>query len=184
MGNGWYETVTSEVVYDGFSQVRRDEVSMPDGSSAVREVVEHTDAVAVVPVMGDGSVLLLRQYRHPLGRYILEIPAGKMDVEGEDPAETGRRELVEEVGYRAGSMQALITFENSAGWTDERTHVFLAEGLEPQRADDFTPEAEEADMEVVRVPLQDAVAMARRGELTDAKTVIGLLLAEARLGDR
>jgi 8-oxo-dGDP phosphatase len=105
-----------------------------------------------------------------------------MDVEGEDPAETGRRELIEEVGYGARSMTALVSFENSAGWADERTHVFLAQDLTPERDPDFTPEAEEADMEVVRVPLADAVAMARRGELTDAKTVIGLLLAADRIG--
>lgn len=179
----WYETTSSETVYEGFSTVRRDQVRMPDGSEATREVVEHPDAVAVVPVMDDGTVLLLRQYRHPLGRYVLEIPAGKMDVDGEDPAETGRRELVEEVGYTADELVPLVLFENSAGWCDERTHLYLARSLREERAPDgFTPEAEEADMEVVRVPVAEAVDMARRGELTDAKTLIGLLLAAPHLG--
>ncbi|MBW3658681.1 MAG: NUDIX hydrolase [Actinobacteria bacterium] len=177
-GAGWYETVSSETVHEGFSTVKVDEVRMPDGSTAEREYVVHDDAVAVVPVLDDGSVLLLRQYRHPVGRYILEIPAGKMDEEGESPAETGRRELREEVGYAADHLVHLVTFENSAGWSDERTHVFLGRGLrEAAPPDGFEAEHEEADMEVVRLPFADALAQVRAGELTDAKTVIGLLLA-------
>lgn len=176
----WYETLGSETVYDGFSTVRRDRVRMPDGSVAEREVVEHRDAVAVVPVMEDGTVLLLRQYRHPVGRYVIEVPAGMMDVDGEEPAATGHRELIEEVGYRAEVLTHLITFENSAGWSTERTHVYLATGLTPDASSDFAPEAEEADMEIVRLPLDDAVASARAGEITDAKTALGLLLAASR----
>lgn len=175
---GWFETVSSETVYEGFSTVRVDEVRMPDGSTAEREYVVHDDAVAVVPVMDDGSVLLLKQYRHPIGRYVLEIPAGKMDEEGESPAETGRRELREEVGYTADELVHLVTFENSAGWSDERTHVFLARGLrEAAPPEDFEAQHEEADMEVVRLPFAEARAQAERGEIGDAKTLIGLLLA-------
>jgi 8-oxo-dGTP pyrophosphatase MutT (NUDIX family) len=179
---GWFETVSHDTVYRGFSTVHRDEVRMPDGRTAVREYVEHDDAVAVVPLLDDGSVLLLRQYRHPVGRYVLEIPAGKMDVAGEDPAETGRRELVEEAGHTADELVPLVTFENSAGWSTERTHLFLGRRLRPAtRPDGFEPEAEEADMEIVRLPLADAVAMARAGELSDAKTLVGLLLADVHV---
>lgn len=177
-----FETTASEVVYEGFSTVRVDEVRMPDGGTATREYVVHDDAVAVVPVLDDGTVLLLRQYRHPVGRHLLELPAGKMDVDGEDPDTTARRELAEEVGHAADELVHLVTFENSAGWTTERTHLYLARGLRPvPPPDGFRAAAEEADMEVVRLPLAEAVDRARAGRLTDAKTVLGLLLAAPRL---
>ena len=181
-GPGWYEVRSSETVYEGFSTVKVDEVRMPDGSTAEREYVVHDDAVAVVPLLDDGSVLLLKQYRHPVGRYVLELPAGKMDEDGESPEDTGRRELREEVGHAADELIHLVTFENSAGWSDERTHVFLARGVRASAPPEgFSAEHEEADMEVVRLPFEEAVSQARAGELTDAKTVIGLLLAAARL---
>lgn len=179
----WFVTVNHDTVYEGvLSTVHIDEIRMPDGSVAKREYVEHDDAVAIVPVTDDGAVLLLKQYRHPFGRYFLEVPAGKMDVAGEDPAETAVRELVEEIGYTSDELTLLTSFENSAGWTTERTHVYLARQLREASAGDFQAEAEEADMEVVTFTLADAVGMARRGELTDAKTALGLLLAGARLG--
>lgn len=176
-----FETVGSEVGYEGFSRVRTDQVRMPDGEVARREVVEHDDAVAVVPLMDDGTVVLLRQYRHPLGRYVLEIPAGKRDVAGEDPVQTAQRELREEVGLRADTLEELVTFHNSAGWTDESTTVYLGTGVAPAPAPaGFQPQAEEAEMEVLRLPLEEVVAMARRGEVVDAKTIIGVLLASER----
>ncbi len=178
----WFETRGSETTYDGMlSRVRVDEVAMPDGSVSDREVVEHPDAVAVVPLTDDGSVILLKQYRHPHGRYLLEIPAGKLDHEDEEPEEAARRELVEEVGLDATDLQPLVTFHNSAGWTTESTTIYLASGLREARPDeDFVPKAEEADMEVVRLAFDDAVLMASRGELPDAKTIIGLVLAAER----
>jgi 8-oxo-dGDP phosphatase len=173
-----YEVEASDLAYDGaLSRVRVDRVRMPDGSVAEREVVEHPSAVAVVCVDDDGQVVLLRQYRHPLRDYVLEIPAGKLDTDGEGPAETARRELAEEVGLAAGRLVELLTFHNSSGWTDEQTTMYLATDLSPATAEGFTPEAEEADMEVVRMPLREAVDRARRGEIADAKTLIGLLLA-------
>lgn len=180
---GWFETVESEVVYEGFSRVRVDRVRMPDGAVVDREVVEHQDAVAVVPIMDDRTVVLLRQYRHPLGRYVLEVPAGKQDVADEDPAETAQRELREEIGMQATELRQLVAFQNSSGWATETTTVYLGTGLHPaSHADGFEPHAEEADMEVVRLPLDDLAAMAGRGELTDAKSLIGVLLAVRALG--
>lgn len=174
----WFETLESDVVYDGFSRVRVDRVRMPDGDVAEREIVEHDDAVAVVPLMDDGTLVLLKQYRHAVGRYVLEVPAGKRDVDGEPPAETARRELREEVGMDAAELRELVTFENSNGWNTERTTIFLGTGLRPAQARaDFTARHEEADMEVVRLPFDDVVAMAVSGELPDAKTLIGVLLA-------
>ena len=179
--SAWFETLESRTAHDGFATVRVDTVRMPDGDVAEREVVEHTPAVAVVPLFDDGTVVLLRQYRHPIGRYLLEIPAGKLDVDGEDPADAARRELAEETGLQAAELVHLTTFENSAGWTTEWTAVHLGTGLtETAPPDDFEAEHEEADMEVVRLPLAEAVDAVVRGEITDAKTVIGLLLAARR----
>lgn len=175
----WFETRDSRVVHTGYSTVRIDTVGLPDGGQAMREVVEHDDAVAIVPVTDDGDVLLLRQYRQPLGGYILEVPAGTLDVDGEEPEACGRRELREEIQHDAATWTWLTTFHNSAGWSTERTHVYLATGLRvSELPDGFVPEAEEADMEVVALPFPVAREMVGDGTLTDAKSVIGILLAE------
>lgn len=174
-------TVTSsDLVYDGhLSRVRVDRVRFPDGSESAREVVEHLDAVAVVPLHDDGTVTLLRQYRHPLRAEVLEIPAGMCDVGGEPAERTAARELAEEVGLRAEGLTPLATMANSAGWTDELTTIFLATGLHGVDAPDgFTAEAEEAGMAIVRPPLADAVAEVAGAAHADAKTLAGLLLAE------
>lgn len=177
-----FDVVSSEVVFDGkLSRMRLDEVRMPDGETATREVCEHLDAVAIVPVTEDGQVVLVRQYRHPVQAYQLEIPAGMLDVEGEPPEAAAHRELAEEVHLEADDLVELVRFRNSSGWTDETTTIYLAERARPsERPDSFEAVEEEADMEVVRMPLAEAVQMARQGQLVDAKTVIGLLLA----GDR
>ena len=182
MSAAWFETVSTRTAYEGFSSVRIDRVRTPDGEEVDREVVERPAAVAVVPVAPDGRVLLLHQYRQPVGRPLIELPAGLMDVEGEDPAGTAQRELIEELGMKAGTLTALTRFWNSAGWTDEVTHLYLGRELQPaETPDGFVAKAEEAHLEVVSLPLDDAVAAVRDGEITDAKTVVGLLLAHSRL---
>lgn len=183
-GPGWFKTVGSRATHQGiFTRVRIDTIRMPDGSEAEREVVEQDDAVAVVPLLDDGTVILLRQYRHAVGGYLLEIPAGKLDEAGEDVESAAQRELAEEIHHRAGRLEHLLTVHNSAGWTDERTHIYLGTGMRPQTPPDtFEPAAEEADMEVVRVPLEEAVALVQAGRVTDAKTVVGLLVASRRRG--
>lgn len=180
---GWYSTRRSRVAYEGvLSRVRVDEVAMPDGTVSEREIVEHPDAVAVAAIDDRSQVVLLRQYRHPIGSYLLELPAGKRDETGESPADTARRELVEEVGLAAGELTELVTFHNSSGWADESTTIYLATGLQPADAPEgFTPAHEEADMEVLRLPLTEVVAMCQRGAMPDAKTLIGVLLANERL---
>lgn len=173
----WFETVARRTTHEGFSTVHVDTVRMPDGVEVERELVDHVDAVAVVPVMDDGMVVLLRQYRHPVGGYLLEIPAGILDVDGESLEDAAQRELAEEIGMRAERLEHLTTFWNSAGWNTERTHVYVGRGLRPAPPPDgFESVHEEADMEIVRLPLADAVAEVRSGRITDAKTVIGLLL--------
>jgi 8-oxo-dGTP pyrophosphatase MutT (NUDIX family) len=177
-----FDTESSRRTYDGLKlRVRVDEVRMPDGAVHAREVVERPEAVAVVVVDGH-EVVLLRQYRHPVGRYQLELPAGLVDVEGESQEASARRELAEEVGVEVGDLTKLVRFHNSAGWSDETTTIYLAVAVR-QLADpsDFAREAEEADMQVVRLPLAEAVELAERGDLGDAKTLIGLLLARRYL---
>ncbi len=178
MTGAWFVTTSSRYVYDGFSRVRIDEIRTPDGDVVEREVVEHTDAVTVIPLTDDGEVVLLRQYRHAVGGDLLEAPAGTLDVDDEDPADAARRELREEAGHDVASLTHLTTFHNSAGWCDERTHVYLGAGAAPAEPPaGFTPSAEEAHLEVVRLPLDAALTAVRDGVIVDAKTVIGVLLA-------
>ncbi|MCY3618838.1 MAG: NUDIX hydrolase [Acidimicrobiaceae bacterium] len=150
----------------------------PDGGTMTRDVVHHRGAVAVVAVEGD-EIVLLRQYRTPVESELLEIPAGTRDVDGEDPAGTARRELAEEAGLACDSLEELGTFFNSPGFCDELSHLFLATGLNPvPRQPDG---AEEEWMTVERVGLDEAESMIDRGEIRDAKTIIGVLLALRRL---
>lgn len=177
-----YVVQGSRVVYEGrLSRVRIDRVRLPDGETVEREVTEHPSAVAVVPLDLQGRLVLLRQYRQPVGAELLEIPAGILDVAGEDPVDAARRELAEEVRLHSEELDPLVTFHNSAGWTEERTTVYLASACRPAPAPEgFTPEGEELHMRVVRMPFEEALARAERGEVTDAKTLVGILMAARR----
>ncbi|MDQ3107872.1 MAG: NUDIX hydrolase [Actinomycetota bacterium] len=151
----------------------------PDGTTFERDVVHHPGAVGVVPVVDEGTaVLLVRQYRSAVDAELLEIPAGLRDVAGEPPIETARRELIEEVGMRAGRVEMLCAFHNSPGFCDEVVHVFAAFDLEPCELD--RQGIEEQHMTIEKVALDDVSAMIAAGTITDAKTVIGLTLV-ARL---
>ncbi len=153
----------------------------PDGEQFERQIVHHPGAVAVVPVDGDEAVLI-RQYRPAIDRDLLEIPAGKRDVAGEAPEVTAGRELVEEVGLRAGTVELLGCFYNSPGFCDEYTWCYLATELEP--VDREAQGAEERHLRVERLALAEVPGMIASGELVDAKSIIGLLLARSRLRDR
>lgn len=150
------------------------------GERFTRDIVRSPGAVAVVPLVfdaeGQPSVVLVSQYRPPYERPVIEIPAGMRDVAGEPPVETGRRELTEEAGLVAGDMEHLIDMYPSPGLTDSVTTIFVATGCTPAPHQRHGPE-EEA-MEVLHVPLVDALAMVDRGEIADAKSVIGLLMAD------
>lgn len=180
-----YQVQSSQVTHRGkLSTMRVDEVCMPDGSVAEREIVEHDSAVGVVAIDGDHNVVLIRHYRHAVGERMLEIPAGKLDVEGEAPIDAAKRELAEEVGLEADELVELIHFPNSAGWSDEATTVYLANQVRECGAPEgFTAQHEEADIEIVRLSLADAVRGIEAGDITDAKTVIGLLLADRQLSN-
>jgi 8-oxo-dGTP pyrophosphatase MutT (NUDIX family) len=175
--------VSDEVIHRGqVIDVVRSTWLAPDGSEIRRDVVRHPGAVSVVPVLDSGEVVLVRQFRAPLGRRLLEIPAGKRDVEGEPAEVTAERELEEEVGLAAGRLEKLALFHNSVGFSDEESHVFLATELTEVPDDRQGPEEE--DMEVVRVPLGDVRTLIASAEITDAKTVIGLLTALERVAAR
>jgi 8-oxo-dGTP pyrophosphatase MutT (NUDIX family) len=148
----------------------------PDGEPFTRDIVRSPGAVGAVPLHDDGTVTLVRQYRPPFDRHIIEIPAGMRDVTDEPVETTARRELVEEVGIEAARLELLTEFLPSAGMTDSVLHVFLATGLSEVGREVHGPE--ESDMEVLRMPLEEAVAMVVDGRISDAKTVIGLLLTD------
>lgn len=157
----------------------RAEIEDGQGGRFERDVIRHPGAVSVVPLDGD-DILLVRQYRAALDADLLELPAGKRDVAGEPPVETARRELIEEIGMRAGSMEPLINVHHSPGFCDEYGHLFLATDLEPVPQERVGPE-EEA-MTVHRMPLDQAVERCFDGTITDAKSVAGILAAARRLG--
>lgn len=167
------KTLRSEYVFQGrILNVRVDTVLLPDGRTTTREVVEYSGAVAVVAVTSAKEVVMVRQYRHPAGRELVEIPAGKIEA-GENPEACARRELIEETGYTADSWRCLGRFYSTPGFSSELTHLYLASGLTPCAA---SPDEGEF-VEVVRIPLAQALEMAVRGEICDAKSICGLLLA-------
>lgn len=179
-----FRTVASRHLYRGFSSVRIDEIDGPDGSFA-REVVEHPDAVAVVALDAEGRVALVRQYRHPLGTELVEIPAGTLDVPGESPEEAAHRELAEEVGLATDALVPLGTLWNSAGWSDERTHLFLARATSTVDAPEgYVAEGEEAAMSIEWRPLTSLLEEVRDGTIEDAKTAVGIVRAAALEGIR
>jgi 8-oxo-dGDP phosphatase len=161
-----------------FSVVRAT-VSTDDGTRFERDIVRHPGAVAVVAVTDGGSVVLLRQYRAPVDRSILEIPAGTRDVDGEPPHETARRELAEEAGYRAERMELLAEILNTPGFCDESTYLYLATGLlaVPPDRHGF----EEQQISVVEVDLGRFDALVDDGSIVDAQTILGVGLARRRL---
>jgi ADP-ribose pyrophosphatase len=176
---GEYQVRGTETVYEGrVITLVKDTVAMPGGDEGVREVVHHPGAVAVVALDDAGSVVLLRQFRHPVGGYLWELPAGLRDADGEPPLETAKRELAEEVQLAAGRWSLLTTFFSSPGFSDEAVLVYLAEDLsDVDRPEGFTVEHEELDMEVRRVPLAEAVQRVFAGEVRNAAAVVGLLAA-------
>ena len=178
-----FTTVSSADVHVGrVVALRVDEVAMPGGGTAKREVVEHLGAVAVAAVDERGRVVLVHQYRHPLGKRIWELPAGLLDAPGEDPVDAARRELAEEVGLAAAEWSTLVDVAASPGFTDEVVRVFLARDL--SEVDRDVQGEEEADLEIHRFPIEEAVGMVLSGEIVNASSVAGLLAAREVLDGR
>lgn len=167
--------LTEDVAWTGrIFNVDRLRVQLPDGRAAIRDVVRHPGAVAVVALTEDGRICLVRQYRTALGRVTVEIPAGKL-APGEDPLECAGRELLEETGMSAEKIAFLTTIATSDGFTDELIHVYMATGLEFSRSD---PDADEF-INVDLVPLEELVDAVLDGRIEDAKTVVGALICDA-----
>ncbi len=159
------------------------EFEAPDGSPFSRDIVRSPGAVGVLPLIfdaeGNPSVVLVSQYRPPYERTIIEMPAGMRDIDGEDTAEVARRELIEEAGLQPGRLDLLTEILPSPGMTDSVTTLYLATDCTPVPHDRQGPEEEH--MELLHVPLAEAVVRVERGEITDAKTVVALLLTDRRL---
>jgi len=155
--------------------VRSDRVQMPDNGSAERVVVTHPGAVAVLAVDEADRVLMIRQYRHPAGYLLWEIPAGLRDVAGEPLAETARRELLEETGYRANQWHTLVDTFTSPGFSNERVRIFLARGIEKAGNNGFVRKDEEKFLTTEWVPLAEAVRLALAGKLHNGETINGIL---------
>lgn len=168
---------------DWVMALRADLVHRPgdDAGTAFRRLVlEHPGAVVVLAVDDDGRVVCLRQYRHPAQRRFVELPAGLLDADGEDPLDVARRELREEVGLEASAWTPLASAWSSPGISSELIHYFLARGLSEVDRGGFEPEHEEADMEVLRIPFADLHRAAVEGRLGDAPVLVAVLLAAAR----
>lgn len=169
-----FRTVGSHTIAEeAFLRLERKIVQTPDGDTIERVVVAHPGAVAVVPVIGD-DVLLFEQYRVPVERRLLEIPAGKLDVAGEDPSVTAARELEEEIGYVPGKLERLTDMLTTPGFSNEWIRIYAAYDLAPGAP--RPSGAEERHATIRRMPLAAAVERVRDGDITDAKTIVGLLL--------
>ncbi len=158
-------------------EVRVEEVEIRPGKSARLDIVQHANAVTILPLDAEDNVWFVRQYRHPAREVLLELPAGTLEP-GEDPAPAANRELQEEIGMRAADLAEIATFYLAPGYSTELMHVFLATGLSPSKL----AQDEDEMITVEKISAAQAAALARRGELRDSKSLVAILLAAHRLG--
>jgi len=182
--SGGFRRLSESKVHQGYVwHVATAEYEAPDGTRFSRDIVRSPGAVGVVPLVfdveGNASVVLVAQYRPPYEQVVIEIPAGMRDIAGEDTAEVARRELIEEAGLVAGELVLLAAIYPSPGMTDSITSLYLATNCTPTATDRHGPE--EDHMEILHLPLSDALSMIESGEICDAKTVSALLLTARRL---
>lgn len=165
------KTIKSRRIFEGkIINVRIDEVELCNGTKASREIVEHSGAVAIIPMIDNEKIFMVNQFRKPLDKELIELPAGKLEL-GENPKECALRELEEEIGYRAGSMEELISIYTSPGFADEIIHIFVAKELKKTRINRDQDEF----MDILEVNLEDIHSMVLKGSISDAKTIAGLL---------
>ena len=169
--------VSSKQVYEGsFLDVRKDIVNLPDGNTSTREWINHPGAACIIPVLSDGRLALIKQYRYPVKSIMIELPAGKLDP-GEDPEECAVRELEEEIGYSAGKLTFVSKIHPAIGFANEEMWIFLAENLiKSQKNTDH-----DEFVELIPMSIKDSVKMVWNGTITDVKTIIGILWAERLL---
>ena len=171
------KTMKSDKLYEGkILNLRVDTVELPDKKYSKREIVEHPGSVAVIPIADDGSIILVKQYRKAVEKFLLEIPAGKLEI-NEEPRVTAIRELKEETGYSTEKMEYLMEFYTSPGFTNEKIYLFLATDLVKGEADPDDGEF----LEVEKYDMDTLIKMIERGEITDSKTIIGINLAKKYL---
>jgi len=164
-------TISTTVVYKGdFLDVRQDEVLLPNGETGTREWINHPGAVVIVPILPNGEIALIKQFRYAAGSEFIELPAGKLDA-GEDPEECALRELEEEIGYRANKIKFLANIHPAIGFTNEIMGVFLAENLEKTEHNRDNDEF----LELVPTTLTEALNLVWENKITDVKSIIGLL---------
>ncbi len=167
----------SEQIYNGILlDVRRDEVSLPNGKTSTREWINHPGAACMIPILPNGDIALIKQFRYPVRSEMIELPAGKLD-KGEDPEDCARRELEEEIGYSAGKLTFVCNIHPAIGFASEKMWIYLAEDLVETSSNTDGDEF----VELMPTRLQDAVQMVWNGTITDVKTIIGLLWAERLL---
>ena len=170
-------TISSKQVYEGsFLDVRKDIVNLPDGNTSTREWINHPGAACIIPVLSDGRLALIKQYRYPVKSIMIELPAGKLDP-GEDPEECAVRELEEEIGYSAGKLTFVSKIHPAIGFANEEMWIFLAENLIKSQKNTDRDEF----VELIPTSIKDSVKMVWNGTITDVKTIIGILWAERLL---
>jgi ADP-ribose pyrophosphatase len=170
-------TVSSETVYDGtFLDVRKDIVNLPDGNTSTREWINHPGAACIIPIMSDGKLALIKQYRYPVQSTMIELPAGKLDI-GEKPEVCAIRELEEEIGYLADKLTFVTKIHPAIGFANEEMWIFLAENLVKSQKNTDHDEF----VELMPTSIEDAIRMVWNGAITDVKTIIGVLWAERLL---
>lgn len=170
------KTIETKTIYEGkIIEVHVESVQLPNGKEGMREVVKHPGAVAVIPKMDDGKYLFVRQFRKPLDRTIVEIPAGKLE-KGEDPKETAKRELYEETGYTCQQLNHIISFYTSPGFANEIIHLYeasnLTEGVQQTDEDEF--------VDVLKLTLDEAQELVEQQQIIDAKTAYAVLYLQAK----
>lgn len=166
--------ISSEIIAQGgMLTARRDQVRLPNGGTSQREYVIHPGAVVIAALLDNGNLVLERQFRYPLNRVFIELPAGKID-QGEDPLITGQRELLEETGYSANEWVYLALQHPCIGYSNEVIHIYLARGL---IAGEHNRDEDEA-LQLFEASLDECLAMVQRGEITDGKTIVALMWAE------
>ncbi len=163
--------ITTEVVYKGdFLDVRRDEVLLPNGETGTREWINHPGAVVIIPILPNGKIALIKQFRYAARSEFLELPAGKLD-EGEDPKACAFRELEEEIGYRAGKMQFIANIHPAIGFANEIMSIYLAEDL---KKTNYNRDKDEF-IELIPTKMEEALNLVWENKITDVKSIIGLL---------
>ncbi len=166
-----YSTVSSKTIYEGkIFTIKQEEIIIENGKTATRDILEHNGACAVLPIDNDGKIILVKQYRHPIKKSILELPAGKLDI-GEVPERCAIRELEEEIGYKAKDFSFMFKTDIAVGYSSEVIHIYLARELEEtkQNLD------EDEFLVIERYTLEETLEMIKNGEITDSKTIAGVL---------